>query len=358
MTPFVVLAVLLAVTTAAMLTRPLWWRGSASAEAVKAPLGLIAALAAFVLALGAGGYAALGSPDRLAAEPPTVQAAPSPALGQLSAVVDQLAAHVKAQPGDAKAWQMLASAYATLQRHADAVAAYRTALQLQPRDATLTTDLAFAIAMANQRRFAGEPAALVERALALEPNNPKALALAGTVAFDRKDYEQAVHHWERLAQAEPADGPFAQQIAASIAQARQLAAARAAPAPVVDKPAAPAAPARITGTVSLAPALKSRVSPGDTLFVFARAAEGPRMPLAILRKQVKDLPLEFTLDDSLSMSPAAKLSGASRVIVGARISKSGQAMPQPGDLQVLSAPVPLPTTGLVLTIETPVPREP
>jgi cytochrome c-type biogenesis protein CcmH len=85
--------------------------------------------------------------------------------------------------------------------------------------------------------------------------------------------------------------------------------------------------------VRLSPRLASRVSPGDTVFIFARASQGPRMPLAIQRHQAKELPLQFTLDDSMAMSPQAKLSGASRVDIGARISKSGSAMPQPGDLQ-------------------------
>jgi cytochrome c-type biogenesis protein CcmH len=106
--------------------------------------------------------------------------------------------------------------------------------------------------------------------------------------------------------------------------------------------------------VSLAPALRATAAPDDTVFIFARAAEGSRMPLALLRKQVKDLPLEFKLDDSLAMSPATRLSTAQRVIVGARISKSGQAMPQPGDLEGLTAPVAVGATGLKIEIATPV----
>lgn len=106
----------------------------------------------------------------------------------------------------------------------------------------------------------------------------------------------------------------------------------------------------VSGVVSLAPALAAKADPQDTVFVFARAAEGPRMPLAILRKQVKDLPLTFTLDDSMAMTPAAKLSSAQRVIVGARISKRGDATAQPGDLQGLSAPVAPGASGLKIEI--------
>jgi cytochrome c-type biogenesis protein CcmH len=103
------------------------------------------------------------------------------------------------------------------------------------------------------------------------------------------------------------------------------------------RPAAAAAAAngaaKITGSVKLVPALAANAAPTDTVFVFARAAQGPRMPLAIVRKQVKDLPFSFTLDDSMAMNPSMKLSSFPQVVVGARISKSGNAMPQSGDLQ-------------------------
>jgi cytochrome c-type biogenesis protein CcmH len=141
-------------------------------------------------------------------------------------------------------------------------------------------------------------------------------------------------------------GAGLQPLRNSIAEARRLAGMAPPPAGA----AASAAAAQVAGSVSLAPALKDRVSPEDTVFIFARAAEGPRVPLAILRKRVADLPLAFTLDDSLAMSPAARLSGAARVIVGARVSKSGNAMAQPGDLQGLSAPVPVGTNDLRIEI--------
>ena len=104
--------------------------------------------------------------------------------------------------------------------------------------------------------------------------------------------------------------------------------------------AAPAAAAAaIQVNVSLDPQLAAQAQPDDTVFIFARAAQGPRMPLAIVRKQVRDLPLSVSLDDSLAMSPAMVLSKFTEVTVGARISRSGNAMPQSGDLQGSKSPV-------------------
>jgi len=115
--------------------------------------------------------------------------------------------------------------------------------------------------------------------------------------------------------------------------------------------------AQVAGTVTLAHGLATRVSPDDTVFIFARAVEGQRMPLAIVRKQVKDLPFKFTLDDSMSMSPEAKLSGFARVVVGARISKSGNAMPQPGDLQGVTPAVAVGANELRIEINQEVTRQ-
>ena len=113
--------------------------------------------------------------------------------------------------------------------------------------------------------------------------------------------------------------------------------------------AAPAM-AEVSGTVRLAPALASKAAPTDTVFIFARPASGPRIPLAVLRKQVRDLPAAFRLDDSMAMAPTSKLSDHPQVVVGARISKSGQPAAQPGDLEGLTAPVKLGASGIAVVI--------
>lgn len=313
----------------------------------KPPPRLLAMLAAAVLAIAGTGYWWTGSPGTVLAPSP----AASPEIAHIAAMVDKLTARLQAQPDDAVGWTMLARSYIVLGRPADAVPAYARAVALKGDDASLLADYADVLAAQNQGALDGEPMKLVARALALEPNNSKALMLAGTAAFDRKDFATAVRYWQTVLKALPADTAFAQQVQASIDQARTLG-----NLPATDLPTAAASTvtvppdAKVNGRVSLAPAFAATVSPEDTVFVLARAAEGPRMPLAILRKQVKDLPFDFTLDDSVAMAPQLKLSGFAKVIVSARVSKSGDALPKAGDLLGQSAPVAPGATGLQIEI--------
>jgi cytochrome c-type biogenesis protein CcmH len=222
-----------------------------------------------------------------------------------------------------------------------------------------------------QGRIEGKPLQVVERALKIDPTQWKALALAGSAAFERKDYKTAIGYWQTLqSHAEPGS-EMARETAANIEEARQLgginelpkvptAATSPAKAPLRTAEAKPQkqalnANAAVEGSVSLSPKLAGKAAPTDTVFVFARAAEGPRMPLAILRFQVKDLPVKFLLDDSLAMSPAMKLSNFQDVVIGARISKSANAVPQAGDLQGASKPVKVGAKGLAVVIDQVVP---
>ena len=279
---------------------------------------------------------------------------------EVEAMVAKLAARMQQSPDDGNGWALLARSYLVMQRHADAVAAYERAVALIKDDADLLADYADALAMTQGRRIDGKPLQVVERALKIDPLQWKALAMAGSAAFERKDFKTAVAYWEKLqSRAEPGSD-FAREVAANIDEARQLgglkiAASVAPPVKADAKSTAGAAGATVDGIVALSRELAAKAAPTDTVFVFARAAEGPRMPLAVMRFQVKDLPAKFHLDDSMAMSPAAKLSNYPDVVIGARVSKSANATPQAGDLQGASKPVKVGATGVAVLIDQVVP---
>lgn len=353
--------------------------GEANAQqAVRLPRKLVASVTAFVLLVGAVGYGVKGNHAALqvgpgegisaASQTPADPSSPQVQQAQIEAMVKDLEERVKTAPQEVESLQMLARSYGVLGRHAEAVKVHQQVMALKPKDAQVLADYADAMAMANGRTLEGEPTKLILQAVKLDPNNVKALALAGTVAFNANDFAGAVVYWERAVKAAPPESGYAQQLEGALTEARQRA-GQAPGALTAAGPALGAAPstaasaataganvaaapanAKVSGRVSLPAALKDRFGPDDTVFIFARAPGGSRMPLAILKRKVSDLPMDFTLDDSLAMSPAAKLSGAPQVVVGARISKSGNAMPGPGDYQTLTAPVALGSTGLVLEI--------
>ena len=289
---------------------------------------------------------------------------------QIAKMIKELEARLEKDPGNAEGWSILARTYYQINRFPEATRAYEHAAALNPNDAQLLADYADALAAAQGGTLQGKPLELVTRALAADPTQWKALALAGTEAFDRKDYAQAVVYWERMKASVPPGSQIAQSVDASIAEARELGGLKAAALPaspaIAKGPAAATSTAAkapvpgssagtVAGTVTLAPGLAAKVSPNDVVFIFARPVQGPRMPLAIIRKQVRDLPIAFTLDDSMSMSPTTTLSSAGEVIVGARVSRSGQAMPQSGDVEGFSSPVKVGARGVAVVIEKAIP---
>ena len=294
-------------------------------------------------AFAIGVYLAIGSPRGIVGSGSPVadeQAQVTP--GQVEEMVARLAQNLEKNPGNPEGWTLLGRTYGALGKFSDSARAYARASALLPRDAQLLVDHADALAMAQGRKVGGEPLRLVQEALKLDPDNLKALALAGNEAFERRDFKAATDFWQRAARAAPRGSELAQAIEANIAEARMLGniapPAGAGPAAAQGSPGA-AAVGAVGGRVTLSPALAARVAPTDTLFVFARAAEGPRMPLAILRRSAGDLPTSFRLDDSMAMAPEMKLSNFGNVVIGARVSKSGNAAPRSGDLQGQSAPI-------------------
>jgi cytochrome c-type biogenesis protein CcmH len=253
---------------------------------------------------------------------------------QIGAMVDALAQRLRTDPANVEGWDMLARSYVALNRYREAANAYAHLAALVPDNAEVLADYADALATAQGDSLLGEPERLLARALAIDPRHVKSLALAASAAFQRGDYTQAETRWKQVLELVPPDSEFAQATQASIEQAR------AREPGAVARAGTPAAQggARLAGTVELDPALRASVAGTDVVFIFARPAEGPRRPLAVLRKHVRDLPLHFVFDDSMSMTPDARLSSVARVVVGARISRSGSAKASPGDLEGYSAP--------------------
>ena len=306
-----------------------------------APSALTAVVVAIGIPLTAlGMYGLLGNLQALQPQAVMATAGGEVSAAQIEAMVAQLAERLEnptpGKPVDPKAWEMLARSYAAMQRFPEAAKAYARASQLAPDNAQLLADHADVLAMLQGQSVSGEPTRLIEQALKLDPKNLKALALAGSAAFERQDFATANLYWTKARALAPPGSDFATGLDRSIEEAQVASGAVKSPAAgssagkAGDKPAI--APASIQGIVSLAPTLAGKVGPDDTVFIFARASEGPRMPLAILRRKASDLPITFTLDDSTAMSAELKLSKFPLLVVGARISKSGNAMPQSGDL--------------------------
>src|SRR5204862_6302005 len=203
---------------------------------------------------------------------------------------------------------------------------FAKAAERSPRDAQLLADFADALGMARGQRLAGEPEKLVERALVVDPNNLKALALAGTAAYERQDYAKASEFWSRMLPLVPADSEDARMISGNVEEARKLAGIGGAEKPASNSAAAKAHPG-VRGTVTLSAELKKQVKPDDQVFVFARAAEGPPMPLAVMPAKAADLPLTFALNDSMAMAQGLNVSAFPRIVITARVSKSGSAKP-------------------------------
>ena len=327
-------------------------RPGAISQQTRSELGAVVfaiALPACALAV----YLAVGDPQAMLKG----NAAPDSAHGvteaQVLEMVAKLDARMRANPEDPAGWKMLARSYGALGRFKEAAEAYANAAARSKDDAQLFADYADTLAMAQGQRLEGEPEKLIARALAIDPNNVKALALAGTVEFNRKDYAKAIQYWERILPVVPPDSETAQAVRASIVEARAFAKGAPAVASSADSAAGPPAPAgsRVSGKVTLAPSLAAKVEPTDTVFIFARAAQGPRMPLAILRRPAGDLPIEFALDDSMAMTPQMKLSSFPEVVIGARVSKSANATPQPGDLEGASPPIKVGASGVIVVID-------
>jgi len=277
--------------------------------------------------------------------------------------LQELEKKLEQQPENPEGWLSLALSYSELRRFSDAVRAYQQLVKLVPNESQLWANYADAYAMNNKQSLLGEPTKFLSKALELDGNNTFALALSGSAAMERGDFAAAITHWTKLTNLLPPDNPELQMIRDGIKQARefmamqkggkeklaQLSVDKGSKSPVAESAAV------ITGKVSISPALAGKVAQTDTIFIFARAAKGPKLPLAVLRKQVKDLPFQFTLDDSMAMQPKMGISNFDQVVVLARVSKSGDATAQSGDLEGKTGAVKTGSKELNIVIDSLVP---
>jgi len=321
---------------------------------LRAPRKTMLAVGLALPALAIGLYILLGSPAAL--EPSVAQHQVS--SQDMERLTAGLAQKLEKDPSNLQGWAMLARSYKMLGRNTEAEQAFERAGSFLDNDAQLLAIYADLSATNANGNFAGKPTQLIEKALKVDPENAMALWLAGTAAFRAGQFESAVRIWERLTQQiEPdsEDGRMLQDsIGAAYAAMGKTAPKMAAKGPIpaggnTGTPASAGAGASVQGQVELDAALKAKAAPGDTVMVIARGP-GSRMPVAVVRANVSELPLKFTLDDSLAMSPQARISAASQVEVEARISKTGMAQPESGDLMSAVQTVKLGATGVKLVV--------
>ncbi|CAB1367684.1 c-type cytochrome biogenesis protein CcmI [Denitratisoma oestradiolicum] len=313
-------------------------------------LGLLIPVAVIAL------YVVLGSPEAFRESKGGEGGSHALTSQQIVAMVERLAERLQENPNDGEGWLMLARSYAVLGKFPEAVAAYGRATTLLPPNAQTLADYADTVAMAQGRSLQGAPEKIVQKALEVDPRNVKALALAGTIAFEKQNYNSAIAQWRKILEVVPEGSSVANSIEGSIRDAENRMAMGASQSPgameMTKQEVKPILAQSVSGSVSIDSSLKGQVKLDDVVFIFARAANGPKMPLAILRKKVADLPLEFTLDDSMAMTSNNRLSAYPQVVIGARVSRSGDATPKPGDLEGLSMPVAPGAKGVKFAIST------
>jgi len=311
-------------------------------------------------------YLWVGEPQALqamATEPPekAMQA-------ELSGMAQTLAKKLEANPDNQEGWVMLGRSYRALEKFDNAVSAYDRALKLSADD-NLKLERAEVLALKAQGNFDGEPWNVIREILKKDPQQKGALLLAGSASYAHDKYADALRYWQQARKLLAADHPDVPSLEGAIATAQNKLGLLV--TPPTSSPQAPAAASgagatasvssgaqaglNITGRISLAAALKDKASPTDMVYVYASPANGDRMPLAIFKSTVAKLPLNFTLDDSTAMLPERKLSGAGEVTLKARISKSGNAIPQSGDLTGTLGPVKVGAKGLMLEIKERIP---
>lgn len=328
-----------------------------------------AVLVAVALPLSAVGmYMWVGEPDAL--NPMAVQSNDKVDPTQLLQMAESLAQKLNDKPDNLQGWVMLGRTYRTLEKFDASVQAYDRALKLSADD-DLKLERVEVLAMKSQGNFEGEPWNVIRDILQRDPHNYGALLMAGSASYSHEKFADALKYWQQARKPLAADNPDVPGLDEAIASVQQKlgmpaqvakgpsaqmnAAQMPAAAPSANTSGAASTGLTVSGQVAIAEALKGKVKPSDVVFIYATPANGERMPLAIFKTTVAQLPLAFTLDDSTAMTPERKLSGAGEVLVKVRVSKSGNAMPQSGDLAGTLGPVKVGAKGLKLEIKDQIP---
>ena len=328
-----------------------------------------AVLVAVALPLSAVGmYLWVGEPDAL--NPMAVQANDKVDPTQLLQMAESLAQKLNDKPDNLQGWVMLGRTYRTLEKFDASVQAYDRALKLSADD-DLKLERVEVLAMKSQGNFEGEPWNVIRDILQRDPQNYGALLMAGSASYSHEKFADALKYWQQARKPLAADNPDVPGLDEAIASVQQKlgmpvqvakgpsaqmnAAQTPAAAPSANTSGAASTGLTVSGQVAIAEALKGKVKPSDVVFIYATPANGERMPLAIFKTTVAQLPLAFTLDDSTAMTPERKLSGAGEVWVKVRVSKSGNAMPQSGDLAGSLGPVKVGAKGFKLEIKDQIP---
>ena len=307
-----------------------------------------AVVLAVALPLGSMGmYMWVGQPEAL--NPLALKTPDQVDPKDLTKMAQTLAEKLQDKPDNLQGWVMLGRTYRTLENFDAALRAYDSALKLSDDD-DLKLERIEVIAMQRQGQFEGEPWNVIREVLQRDPQHFGALLTAGSASYAEGKFADALKYWEQARKPLDANNPDLQGLESAIATVRER----------LGMPPAKAAPAaasglNVTGQVNLSASLKSKASPNDVVFIYATPANGDRMPLAIFKTTVSQLPFNFTLDDSTAMAPDRKLSAAGEVMVKVRVTKSGNAMPQSGDLSGSLGPVKVGAKGLKLEIKDQIP---
>jgi cytochrome c-type biogenesis protein CcmH len=286
-------------------------------------------IAIFVPLLALAVYSIKG--DLRAFDISTVTAAGTPkTAADINAMVEKLAQKMAQNPQDPQGWIMLARSYKVLKRYPDAVSALRKACALLGDEPQTLLQLADVIAMQNGGSLLGEPTELVAKALALDANNDMGLWLYGLANAEEGKFGEAIGYWKKLQTHYKTNDADYTEVQKLIDQAREALGEKVASTKEATTPVEGSGRS-LHLAVSLDDKFKSAVSAGDYIFIYVQPAQGGKMPLAVVKKQVKDLPIDITLDDSMAMMPNMTISSVADVQVSARVSKSGNASPQSGE---------------------------